>query len=216
MNIKQFTFNHFMTNCYVLTDEVSKQCAIIDPSMESAHEETQIDQYIECEGLTPVAILLTHAHIDHVAGLRHACSRYNLPVSLHADGIKLLHQAEAYASVMGFDTASLNDIATHSLDDNASLTIGNSCLEARHVPGHCVGSLCYVQADDKMVFTGDALFHMSIGRTDLPGGDYDLLMEKLRTRILTLDDDYQILPGHGDLSTIREEKQCNPFLNPWQ
>lgn len=213
INVKQFTINHFGVNCYILSDVATHQCAIVDPGAEASYEDAQLTQYIEAKGLTPVLILLTHAHVDHIAGLRQMCERYNLPVSLHEDGTKLLRQAEVYGSVMGFSVSPMHDLPTQFLSDNQQLSLGESRIECRFCPGHCPGSLCYVLHDEKMVLTGDALFRMSIGRTDLPGGNYDELIAHLQSRILTLDDEYQILPGHGDLSTIGEEHLYNGFLS---
>ena len=233
--IERITFNHYETNCYIVSDDVTKECAIVDPGMSTAGEQATLTQYIEQNGLTPVIILLTHAHVDHVAGLREVCVRYQLPVTMHRDGTRLLRQAEAYASVMGFNVQTLGDLDTLFIDDNDILSIENGKLkienlanasnnsqpsipnsqfniECRYVPGHCPGSICYVLHDEKTVLTGDAIFHFSIGRTDLPGGDYDLLIEKLRERILTLPDDYRILPGHGIPSEVWKEKRFNPFL----
>ena len=210
--IKRFTFNHFGTNCYVVSDPESKQCAIVDPAAEASYEDAQVTQYIEEQQLSPSYILLTHAHVDHVAGLRQACVRYGLPVTMHPDGTKLLRQCEAYGSLMGFDVREMSDLEIKAIQDNDVLALGEGKIECRFVPGHCPGSMCYVLSDEQVVLTGDALFRMSIGRTDLPGGDYNLLLEKLKTRVLTLDGDYEILPGHGECSTIREELEGNPFI----
>lgn len=210
--IKQFTFNHFGVNCYVVYDEATKQCAIVDPGMEASYEDAQLFQFIEQKQFSPVLLLLTHAHIDHVCGLRQVSERYNLPVTMHCDGIKLLHQTEAYGSIMGFDTGRLDDLKTVHADDGTMLRCGDVEIECRYVPGHCEGSLCYVISAEEAVITGDALFQGSIGRTDLPGGNYPLLIEKLKERILTLPDNYMVLPGHGELSTIGDEKRYNPFL----
>ena len=99
MKVKQFVFNHFQTNCYVVWDEEAKVCAIIDPASEAGYEDVQLAQFVDSNGLKVVKILLTHAHVDHVAGLREACERFRLPVTLHRDGVKLLRQAEAYGVV---------------------------------------------------------------------------------------------------------------------
>jgi glyoxylase-like metal-dependent hydrolase (beta-lactamase superfamily II) len=142
------------------------------------------------------------------------CERYRLPVTLHEDGVKLLRQAEAYGSMMGFfNVSNMEDLPTRFVKDDEVLTLGGTdTIECRYVPEHCPGSMAYVLPGEKMVITGDALFRGSIGRTDLPGGDYRLLIDKLHTRILTLPDDYQVLPGHGDLSTVGEERRYNGFL----
>jgi hydroxyacylglutathione hydrolase len=213
LKVKEYTVNHFLENCYLLYDEVSRQCAIVDPGMTATYEDAQLTQFIEQHQLTPTMILLTHAHVDHIAGLRQTYNSYHLPVTLHADGVKLLKEAKIYGSVMGFDNLQpLNDLPCNLIEDNTMLTLGDSKIEARYVPGHCEGSMCYVLPLEKMVLTGDALFRMSIGRTDMPGGNYDLLLEKLHSRILTLPDDYEVLPGHGDISSIGEERRGNPFL----
>ena len=232
--IKQFTFNHFGVNCYVVVDEATKQCAIVDPACEASFEDAQLTQFIEAEGLKPVMVLLTHAHVDHIAGLRQVCEHYRLPVSMHAEGRKLLKQAEAYGSIMGFAVNNMDDLEVNEINDNDILSIENGKLkidnsagasnnsqfstlnsqfiECRYVPGHCPGSLCFVLPQENAVITGDALFHLSIGRTDLPGGDYPTLIEKLKTRVLTLPDDYRVLPGHGIPSQIGKERKYNSFL----
>ena len=210
--IKRFVFNHFGVNCYLLVDQASRQCAIVDPAAEATYEEAQLTQYIEDHGLTPAFILLTHAHIDHIAGLRSICSRYHLPVTMHPDGVKLLRQAEAYASIMGFEVENMDGMEVREIQDNDILTLGETKIECRHVPGHCPGSICYVLPGEEAVITGDALFQGSIGRTDLPGGNYPLLIENIKSRLLTLPDDYAVLPGHGDTSTIGDERRFNGFL----
>lgn len=211
--IKQFQFNHFEVNCYIVVDTASQLCAIVDPAPEASFEDVQLTQYIEQEGLTVTHILLTHAHVDHIAGLRQCCEHYHLPVSMHAEGRKLLRQAEAYGSIMGFAVDNMGDLEVVELNDNDVLKVGGIEVECRYVPGHCPGSLCFVLPGEKAVITGDALFHYSIGRTDLPGGDYPTLIEKLKTRILTLPDDYRVLPGHGIESLIGKERKYNSFLN---
>ena len=210
--IKQFIFNHFEVNCYVVIDEATKQCAIVDPACEASFEDSQLTQYVEAEGLKPVMILLTHAHVDHIAGLRQVCEHYKLPVTMHGEGRKLLHQAEAYGSIMGFAVDNMGDLEVQEINDNEVLKVGETVMECRYVPGHCPGSMCFVLPQDKAVITGDALFHFSIGRTDLPGGDYPLLISKLQERVLTLPDDYAVLPGHGIASQIGKEKKYNSFL----
>ena len=210
--IKQFTFNHFEVNCYLVVDEAAKQCAIVDPACGSSFEDAALAQYIEDNSLTVTHILLTHAHVDHIAGLRQACSRYNLPVTMHPDGRKLLRQAEAYGSVMGFAVDNMDDLKVNEIADNDVIMVGNTAIECRYVPGHCPGSICFVLPEDKAVITGDALFHFSIGRTDLPGGDYPTLIDYIKRRLMTLPDDYRVLPGHGIASQIGKERKYNSFL----
>ena len=231
--IKQFTFNHFEVNTYVVVDEQTKQCVIVDPASEASFEDAQLSQYIEQEGLTVTHILLTHAHVDHIAGLRQCYEHYHLPITMHAEGRHLLKQAALYGDMMGFAVDDLSDLEVQEINDGDCLNVSMlECLsagatntqtikqssnqaitiECRYVPGHCPGSMCFVLHDEQAVLTGDALFHFSIGRTDLPGGDYPTLIEKLKTRILTLPDDYRVLPGHGIPSQIGKEKKYNSFL----
>ena len=210
--IKQFTFNHFEVNTYLIIDEGTKHCAIVDPACEASYEDEQLMRYIEENNLSVTHILLTHAHVDHIAGLRQVCRHYKLPVTMHAEGRKLLKQAEAYGSIMGFAVDNMGDLEVVEIEDDQILHIGDTEVECRYVPGHCPGSMCFVLPAEKAVLTGDALFHFSIGRTDLPGGDYPTLIEKLKTRILTLPDDYTVLPGHGIESLIGKERKYNSFF----
>jgi glyoxylase-like metal-dependent hydrolase (beta-lactamase superfamily II) len=216
--IKRFTFNHYEVNCYVVFDDRvptagdTRQCAIVDPACEASFEDSQLLQYLDEQRLAPTMVLLTHAHVDHIAGLRQVCEHFKLPVTMHRDGRKLLRQAEAYGAIMGFAVDNMEDLDVVEIDDGEVLKVGGLDVECRYVPGHCPGSMCFVVAADRAVITGDALFHFSIGRTDLPGGDYATLIDKLKTRVMTLPDDYTVLPGHGIESQIGKERKYNSFL----
>ncbi|MBQ3788948.1 MAG: MBL fold metallo-hydrolase [Bacteroidales bacterium] len=216
--IKRFTFNHYDVNCYVVFDDCvptvgdTRQCAIVDPACEASFEDSQLLQYLDEQRLTPTMVLLTHAHVDHIAGLRQVCEHFKLPVTMHRDGRKLLRQAEAYGAIMGFAVDNMEDLDVVEIEDGEVLKVGGLDVECRYVPGHCPGSMCFVVAADRAVITGDALFHFSIGRTDLPGGDYATLIDKLKTRVMILPDDYTVLPGHGIESQIGKERKYNSFL----
>lgn len=216
--IKRFTFNHYEVNCYVVFDDrvpttgEKRQCAIVDPACEASFEDSQLLQYLDEQHLAPTMVLLTHAHVDHIAGLRQVCEHFKLPVTMHRDGRKLLRQAEAYGAIMGFAVDNMEDLDVVEIDDGEVLKVGGLDVECRYVPGHCPGSMCFVVAADRAVITGDALFHFSIGRTDLPGGDYATLIDKLKTRVMILPDDYVVLPGHGIESQIGKERKYNSFL----
>lgn len=216
--IKRFTFNHYEVNCYVVFDDrvpttgEKLQCAIVDPACEASFEDSQLLQYLDEQRLMPTMVLLTHAHVDHIAGLRQVCEHFKLPVTMHRDGRKLLRQAEAYGAIMGFAVDNMEDLDVVEIDDGEVLKVGGLDVECRYLPGHCPGSMCFVVAADRAVITGDALFHFSIGRTDLPGGDYATLIDKLKTRVMILPDDYTVLPGHGIESQIGKERKYNSFL----
>lgn len=214
ISINQLTFNHFGVNSYLLYNEESRQCAIVDPGMEASYEDAQLFQLVNSKGLTPTLILLTHAHVDHICGLHQTADRYKLPVTMHRDGAKLLRQAEAYGGIMGFyNIPDFSDLTFNYVDDGTLLPLGDDTIECRHTPGHCVGSLCFVLHNEKSIITGDTLFQGSIGRTDLPGGNYRTLIDSIHSRLLPLPDDYKVLPGHGPSSTLGDERAYNPFIN---
>ncbi|MBQ9417485.1 MAG: MBL fold metallo-hydrolase [Bacteroidales bacterium] len=210
--IKTFVFNHYGVNCYLLVDGETKRCAVVDPAAETPSEDETLFRYIEANGLKVVLILLTHAHIDHIAGLMQCARHYGAVVALHADGKEWLRRATDYGAMMGFDVDEIKGIELREIVDGEWLEVGAMKVECRLVPGHCPGSMCYVVPSEKAVLTGDALFHMSIGRTDLPGGDYSLLVETLKEKVLTLPDDFRVLPGHGMASQVGKERKYNPFL----
>ncbi|MBR4197221.1 MAG: MBL fold metallo-hydrolase [Bacteroidales bacterium] len=211
--IKCFVFNHIEVNTYLVYDE-TLSCVVIDPGMETAEENEVFTSFINRNNLKIKAVLLTHTHIDHISGLRCLYDLYKTPVYLHEDAKKILHQAEIYASVMGFETGNLEDIPVTTIDHGGIITFGQSQIEALFVPGHAAGSLCFCLHSDKAVFSGDALFNRSIGRTDLPSGNFQQLLDNLRTKVLSLPDDYTVFPGHGPETTIGYEKEHNPFFNP--
>ena len=211
--IKCFVFNHIEVNTYLVYDE-TLSCVVIDPGMETAEENEVFTSFVTRNNLKIKAILLTHTHIDHISGLRCLYDLYKAPVYLHEDAKKILHQAEIYASVMGFETGNLEDIPVTTIDHGGIITFGQSQIEALFVPGHAAGSLCFCLHSDKAVFSGDALFNRSIGRTDLPSGNFQQLLDNLRTKVLSLPDDYTVFPGHGPETTIGYEKEHNPFFNP--
>ncbi len=209
---QRLVLNHFEMCCYIVYDRPGGSCAIVDPGAKTATEDQLVADAVAQFQLTPVRILLTHLHLDHCAGLRQACTTYNLPVSLHPDAVEMLAQAEVYSSLMGFDCSNLDDLPRQLLRQGDTVQVGSLALEVRHVPGHCPGSLCFVDHAGKMVFTGDALFHLSIGRTDLPGGSHQLLVDSIRSQLLSLPDDYEVFPGHGMATNIGKERKHNPLL----
>ncbi len=215
VTIEKIAFNHFEVNTYVVWDE-THECVLVDVACGSKREEDSLDSFLEKRQLKPVKILLTHAHIDHIAGLAFASNKYQLPVSMHKDGVPFLRQAEATGSLMGFTVSdeALNALPKEFIEKDSSIYFGNSVLKVLETPGHAAGSLCFFSEEGKFVITGDVLFKQSIGRTDLPTGDYDSLMKSIKENLLTLPDDTQAFPGHGPASSIGDEKYQNPFLFP--
>ena len=210
ITINRFPFNAFQVNTYVLNDETN-QCVVIDAGMQGPDEEKQIVSYIEGNQLKPVLLLNTHTHIDHILGNAFLAEKYNLPLAAHHDAEKFLTNAAAYAITFGI---TLNDVKSidRFLDDKSNLNFGNSSLEILHTPGHADGSLCFYSAADGFVIVGDVLFKDSIGRTDLPTGDYGVLQKSIWEKLFTLPGETVVYPGHGPETTIGFEKVNNPFV----
>jgi len=210
ITVNRFPFNAFQVNTYVLNDETN-QCVVIDAGMQGPDEEKQIVSYIEGNQLKPVLLLNTHTHIDHILGNAFLAEKYNLPLAAHRDAEKFLTNAAAYAITFGI---TLNDVKSidRFLDDKINLNFGNSSLEILHTPGHADGSLCFYSAADGFVIVGDVLFKDSIGRTDLPTGDYGVLQKSIWEKLFTLTDETVVYPGHGPETTIGFEKVNNPFV----
>ncbi len=210
ITLKRFAFNPFQVNTYILSDE-SGECVIIDAGMQDNQEENTIVDYMESNGLKPVMLLLTHAHIDHILGNSFVSDRYKLSLSAHKDCVPFLENAIAYASTFGLSLDQVKEIDEY-IDESEPVLFGNSELKVLHTPGHANGSVCFYSANDNFVISGDVLFNQSIGRTDLPTGDYDVLKKSIWEKLFTLPDETVTYPGHGPETTIGSEKVSNPFV----
>jgi len=210
ITIKKFVFNPFQVNTYVVFDE-TKECAIIDPGCSTRVEHSSLVDFIENEGLRPVHILNTHSHIDHVAGNAFVADTYNLEVSAHNDGTVFIDRFEETGHIYGFeiDKVVYPQIPLH---EGTDIRFGESALEVLETPGHAIGSVCFVNREQKFVIVGDVLFYQSIGRTDLPTGNYNALIENIFEKLFTLGDDYMVYCGHGPETSIGFERMSNPFL----
>ncbi len=211
IHIQLFTFNDFQENTYVLSDE-TKQCIIIDPGCYSAEEQNTLGNYIKNNNLIPIKLLNTHCHIDHVLGNNFVASTFKIGLEIHANDVETLNSIATYGHLYGFNCEqSPNPVAF--LKDGDEVKFGNSKLEVRYVPGHSSGHIVLVSAKEKFVICGDVLFRGSIGRTDLPGGNYNTLINSIKTKLLTLADNFKVYSGHGPSTTIGFERDNNPFLN---
>jgi glyoxylase-like metal-dependent hydrolase (beta-lactamase superfamily II) len=205
-----FTFSPFSENTYVIWSE-QKQCLIVDPGCYNATEEIMLENFIADMNLKPIALLNTHGHIDHVFGNDFVKNKWNIPMFMHEADLMLLERAKEMAALwnLKFTPSPLPDFGfTHG----ETLELGDMQFELRHVPGHAPGHFVFVFHDEKTVFCGDTLFQGSIGRTDLPGGNHDLLISSIRTQLFTLPDDYTLLSGHGPATTVGSERMHNPFF----
>lgn len=209
--IQIFPVNPYQVNTYVLWDE-TKECVIIDPAMQLKSEEQMLARFIEDEKLTPKHLLLTHPHVDHICGAVFVCRHFQLPLTLHVDAEKILKRLPAQAELLRFMIAGMENIPKTYISPGSDILYGNSVLQTIDTAGHANGSLSFISHSEKAVFTGDTLFRQSIGRTDFFDGDLDLLLENIRTKILTLPADYKVFPGHGPDSTVGFEAETNPFL----
>lgn len=208
--IDSFTFNPFQENTYILWDE-TKECLIIDPGCSTSEEQGELSSFILENGLNPVKLLLTHAHVDHVMGNQFIFEKYALKPHMHIFERDLLHRAPAMGANWGIPVYPSPE-PEGFLDEKDTISFGNSELKILFTPGHSPGSICFYNAEEGFVIAGDVLFRGSIGRTDLPGGDYNTLISSVRNNLFLLDDAVKVFPGHGPSTTIGFEKQNNPFV----
>ncbi|MCK4879005.1 MAG: MBL fold metallo-hydrolase [Bacteroidales bacterium] len=210
LTIESLVFNAFQVNTYLVRNEKG-DCLVIDPAFYSPDEINTFDRYITSNGLNIIGQLNTHCHVDHVLGVQHMQTTYKCPLRAHPDESNLLNNVPLMGDIYGLQVEPLSGI-DKPIGDNASIEIGDDFLKAILVPGHSPGSLSFYYPEGGFVITGDALFQGSIGRTDLPGGDYDTLISSIRNRLLTLPPETTVYPGHGDPTTIGDEASNNPFL----
>ncbi|MGI8892988.1 MAG: MBL fold metallo-hydrolase [Bacteroidia bacterium] len=210
IHIKGFTFNPFQENTYVLYDD-TRDCLIIDPGCYDPEEKLELTDFIRQEKLKPVKLLNTHCHIDHVLGNKYVAETWGLDLIIHRFEIELLEAVQEYGANWGI-FAEKSPTPASFIDEGDYIEFGNSRLEVIFTPGHSPGSVCFSSPKDKFSISGDVLFYQSIGRTDLPGGDYDTLINSIRQKMFALPDETKIYPGHGPATTIGAEKKSNPFL----
>ena len=212
MTVSGFTFNAFSENTYLLVDEATQQCAIVDPGCYDPAEQQALRDYVELRGWRPVLLLNTHAHIDHVFGNQFVIDTYKIPFLLHADDLATLHAVPVYAPSYGFPLYQPAE-PTGPLTPGEPVRIGETELEVRFTPGHAPGHVVFYHAPTQTLIGGDVLFRGSIGRTDLPGGNHATLIESIKQQLFTLPDEVTVYPGHGPATTIGEERRTNPFFN---
>ncbi len=210
MTVDTFTFNPFQENTYILSDKTG-ECIIIDPGCYEPREKEELEGFILQRGLKPVRLINTHCHIDHVLGNRFVQDTYNLQLELSMLEIPLLNAVTEYGTQFGI-TCEASKEPFAFLVEGEPVTFGQTSLSLLHTPGHSPGGMCLYHEGEKVIVAGDVLFQMSIGRTDLPGGDYDTLIASIREKLFALPDDVTVYPGHGPSTTIGHEKQHNPFL----
>ncbi|SNR84768.1 MBL fold metallo-hydrolase [Hymenobacter mucosus] len=210
MTVSGFTFNAFSENTYLLHD-ASGQCVVVDPGCYERAEQEALQAFVTAQGLQVVLLLNTHCHIDHVLGNKFILDTYQVPFLIHEADLSVLRAVPTYASNYGFPHYTPAE-PTGFLTPEKPVRFGETELEVRFAPGHAPGHVVFYHAPTRTVIGGDVLFRSSIGRTDLPGGDYDTLIESIKSQLLTLPDDVTVYPGHGPATTIGAERKSNPFL----
>jgi glyoxylase-like metal-dependent hydrolase (beta-lactamase superfamily II) len=210
IKIQHFVFNLFQVNTYVLYDE-TRESVIIDPGCYEQGEKNVLRRFMEEEGLKPVGLFNTHTHIDHIVGVPFIHSAYGLLPRFHRDGLLFYDRFPVTAESFGMEAAAMPKPGKF-LEDKELVRFGNSSLEVILAPGHADGSVCFYNDKQKFVIVGDVLFNQSIGRTDLPTGDFDQLQDSIHNRLFTLPEEVTVLSGHGPETTIGHEKLHNPFV----
>lgn len=208
MLLKTVVVTEFMTNCFILGDEQTKKAFVVDPGGEA----DKILSQIESLRLEVVAIVNTHAHVDHIGAIREVRDATGAQVMIHRSELPLLQSASRMGRLFGIHVEQPPD-PDRFLEEGDDISLGNSLsLKVIETPGHSPGGISLVSSDGKICFAGDTLFAGSIGRTDLPGGDYHTLISSIKTKLLPLGDDVKVLPGHGPATTLGTERRYNPFL----
>jgi len=191
-----------------------RNCIISDPGFISESERMQLYSVISEYGLKPGAILLTHGHFDHIYGVARLVADFGIPVYMSPADRPLLGSQGRTVSMYGLPEPDASFASVDAADGDI-VTVGEMSFEALATPGHSPGGLCWYDKKDKLLISGDTLFSGTIGRTDLEGGDYDTLMNSIFTKLIVLDGDTDVITGHGGCTTITDERQKNPFLQPF-
>lgn len=206
MKIETFVIGMIGTNCYLVSNEETKECFLVDAAADSP----RLVSYIKEHGLCLKAILLTHGHFDHIMGIDSLVKEFGVPVYAHQEESVLLNDASVNASAM-YGTGYTYSNAVY-LQDGQTLELAGITLKVLYTPGHTIGGCCYYWEDGHVLFSGDTLFCASVGRTDLPTGSGGTLVRSIREKLLTLPDETRVCPGHMEETTIGYEKANNPFV----
>ena len=203
-------FNPFQENTIVLSDE-SGECVIVDAGNYNPQEDAALSKYITDNGLKPVMAVNTHGHVDHMLGVNYVKETYGIPFAIHGKDKFLIDSAPTHGAIYGFKVDKVPTVDI-DLEGQKELKFGNTVFQIIETPGHTPGHVAFYNSDNKLLLTGDTLFRESIGRTDLPGGDYSWIMRSILDKLIPLGNDVHFYPGHGMESTIGHESLYNPFV----
>lgn len=210
LKIKKFVANPLGENSFVLYDETG-ECIFTDPGFYYSEEHDEVRDFIAENGLTPVNIVNTHCHFDHIMGVEFVRNEFGIPFAAHRDDAFWVEKVVDQGRMFGFELNPVNPIDSF-LAETETVKFGTTELQVIHVPGHSPGHVCFYNRDAGVLIAGDVLFYGSIGRTDLPGGDYQSLISNIRNKLFALPDGTVVYCGHGPETTLGFEKRTNPFL----
>lgn len=211
MKIARLIFNPLQENTYIVWDE-TLEAVVIDAGNMSEKENATLEQFLLERGLKPVYALNTHGHFDHLMGVEFLRSRYGAKFAVSSKDKFLVESAKQNAAMFGIGGGDIVEVIDVDLEGMESIKFGQTELQIITTPGHTPGHVVFYEPQAKVLFTGDTLFRESIGRTDLPGGDYSWIMNSILEKIMPLGDDVQVYPGHGDTTDIGHESMYNPFV----
>jgi hydroxyacylglutathione hydrolase len=210
IKIHSFAFGPFQENTYILHDETN-ECIVIDPGCYDGSERAELSDYITQQKLKPVRLINTHCHLDHVFGNKYVAETYNLKLEINKHDLSVLNSFMMVANMYNLKAEPSPEPSVF-LEEGDIITFGNSSLQILFTPGHSPGSITFYNTEQKFMIVGDVLFYGSIGRTDLPGGDYDTLIASIKNKLLPMGDEYVVYNGHGPSTNIGFERNNNPFL----
>ena len=206
------TLNPVQENTYVLFDVATKEAIIFDPGCYTPAEEKQLQKLIEANDLKPVKLINTHCHFDHIFGNAWAKQTYDIKLGIHELEAPILEAAPVVVNMYGMAPMTPSPPADYFIKEGDVIELGEARLEVLLCPGHSPGSLCFYNRGENYLIAGDVLFHRSIGRTDLPGGDHKTLIWSIKNKLMPLPDGVKVYSGHGEPTTIGEERKENPFF----
>lgn len=208
MKWRRMPLGPIQTNAYILSND-DGTCLIFDPGAESG----KLNAYIKENGLKPLAVLLTHAHFDHIGAVDNVRKEWNIPVYVHKNEAEWLTDPSLNGSAPLTGQTITAEKADHLIEEEGDLKIGPFTLRMLFTPGHSPGAVSYYAEEENLIVSGDVLFKGGIGRTDLPGGNQKVLMDSIHQKLLTLPEETLVLSGHGPETDIATEQEQNPFIN---
>lgn len=210
LSVKTLVFNAFQVNTYIIYDE-DGNCMLVDPACYSSKEQAELANFIKENNLNVKYSLNTHSHVDHILGNSFIYRKYGIKPIIHKEGLPFYDDLKNHAYTFGFEVDEIV-VPIDFLENEHKIKLGNEEILILYSPGHADGSICLISETGRWIISGDLLFYMSIGRTDLPTGNIEKLLNSIKNNILVYDDDYVVYPGHGSPTTVGFEKKNNPYL----